>query len=93
MTLIVLWTLLGLFVGCLVGNAVNKNLCYQSVKKLLTNNLKHEMIVCRESNSLLFLSTVPSTSRDSYSERCNAFRHGLFSPHWIGYLKKSLFIH
>lgn len=26
MTLIVLWTLLGLFVGCWVGNTVNKKL-------------------------------------------------------------------
>ncbi len=26
MTLIVLWTLLGLFVGCIINNAVNKKL-------------------------------------------------------------------
>ncbi len=51
MGLIIAWTLLGLFVGCWMGNTVNKNLCYQSVKKLLTNNLEHDIIVYEESNS------------------------------------------
>ncbi len=37
MTLIVLWTLLGLFVGCWVGNTAN--------------NLKHEMMIIGKSNS------------------------------------------
>lgn len=32
MGLIIAWTLLGLFVGCIINNAVNKNRCYQSVK-------------------------------------------------------------
>lgn len=45
MGLIIAWTALGLFVGCWVGNTVNKNWCYQSVKKLLTNNLKHDIIL------------------------------------------------
>lgn len=45
MGLIIAWVLLGLFVGCWVGNTVNKNWCYQSVKKPLTNNLEHDIIV------------------------------------------------
>lgn len=32
MGLIIAWTLLGLFVGCWVGNTVNKSWCYQPVK-------------------------------------------------------------
>lgn len=45
MTLVILWTLLGLFIGCLIGNAVNKNLCYRNVKYVLTNNIVHSKIV------------------------------------------------
>lgn len=66
--------------------------CYQSVKKLLTNNLKHDIILIIERIALLFLSTIPSTSRDSYSEKCNAFRYMAFQVGLRGHLEKSLFI-
>ena len=48
MDLVIVWTLLGLFVGCWVGNAVNKSWCYQGVKFVLTNNLRHSKIVYME---------------------------------------------
>ncbi len=34
MDLVIAWTMLGLFVGCWVGNTVNKNRCYQYVKNV-----------------------------------------------------------
>ncbi|MEX5212371.1 hypothetical protein P0209_23980, partial [Escherichia coli] len=36
--------------------------------------------------------TIPSTSRDSYSEKCNAFRYMAFQVGLRGHLEKSLFI-
>lgn len=45
MTLVILWMLLGLLCGCLIGNAANRNLCYQIVKIMLTNNLKYAIIL------------------------------------------------
>lgn len=91
MTLVILWTALGLLCGCLIANAANRNLCYQIVKKLLTNNLKHEKIVYRESNSLLFLSIIRWIVILSWKGAMlfvMAFQVSL-----RGYLKKCLIIH
>lgn len=66
MTLVILWTALGILCGCLIANAANRNLCYQIVKKLLTNNLEHDIIVYMGRAILSYFSF--NNPMDGYSE-------------------------